>query len=847
MVVALALVAAVAAPSPVAGQTPPVPPSPTPPDRSVDGGAGPARAAVAAAALDRTDALTPRLAALTSSAMATAGPDARARALGLATTGAGSLRRAPDGAPIVEIRTEGDAALAADAVTGAGGRVLSVHPGLATVTAAVPVARLRPVADLAGVRHVREVLTPLTGTDRSARPARRVAVTSTTAAAATTCPTGVVTEGDVQLGAAAARSTWGVDGTGVRVGILSDSFDQAPFPATSAAVDVAAGDLPGPGNPCGHPTPVVVQADAASGDVADEGRAMAQIVHDLAPGAELAFATAFNGQADFAAQIRGLAAGGADVLVDDVFYLTEPMYQDGPVATAIDDVTAAGVVHLTSAGNANAVDALDRPIASYEATGGFRAVTGGPCPAALTAFGVTTCHDVDPGPGIDVTNALTVAPGGRVLLQLGWSQPLDGVTTDLDLFLVDAGGNVVASSTEGNVVSGSPSEVIDWTSGSGATTTVSVVIGRFSPSGTPRLKWVLHRGDVLAVERPVSQGGDVVGPTTTGHSNTAAAGSVAAVGYDDGRIRSYSSRGPATYCWQPARGAVPAAPISPCTTSDVDVAATDGVANSFFGPFVAGAYRFFGTSAAAPHAAGVTALARQAQPCRTPTELLAGLRTGASPVPDADADVQGSGLIDAGATITALADCGPGPTLCGTMGSGPFPDVGGTHPFCADIAWLAGEGIAGGYADGTFRPSVAVSRQAMAAFLHRAAGAPPFLPSGPPTFPDVGPTHPFYVEIEWLADTGIAGGYADGTFRAAQPVSRQAMAAFLYRAAGEPAFAPPGAPTFPDVPTSSTFFAEIEWLSAQGIAGGYADGTYRPGAAVSRQAMAAFLHRAADL
>jgi hypothetical protein len=176
----------------------------------------------------------------------------------------------------------------------------------------------------------------------------------------------------------------------------------------------------------------------------------------------------------------------------------------------------------------------------------------------------------------------------------------------------------------------------------------------------------------------------------------------------------------------------------------------------------------------------------------------------------------------------------------------PFSDVPPFHPFFDDIAWAASEGIAGGFDDGTYRPGSPVSRQAMAAFLYRIAGEPTFVPPTPPTFSDVGVSHPFRTEVEWLADAGIAGGYDGGTFRPSNPVSRQAMAAFLYRRAGEPDFTPPSPPTFPDVGVGNPFRTEVEWLVAEGIADGYQDGTFKPAGAVSRQAMAAFLHRLAS-
>jgi hypothetical protein len=176
----------------------------------------------------------------------------------------------------------------------------------------------------------------------------------------------------------------------------------------------------------------------------------------------------------------------------------------------------------------------------------------------------------------------------------------------------------------------------------------------------------------------------------------------------------------------------------------------------------------------------------------------------------------------------------------------PFPDVPASSTFFDEICWLDRMGITGGFGDGTFRPGQAVTRQSMAAFLHRLAGAPLFLPLDEGTFPDVPASSTFFTEIEWLADEEITGGFPDGDFRPGQPVTRQAMAAFLYRVAGEPPFTDPVAPTFPDVPLDHTFITEIEWLASTGVTGGFPDGTFRPSQAVSRQAMAAFMLRLAQ-
>lgn len=176
-----------------------------------------------------------------------------------------------------------------------------------------------------------------------------------------------------------------------------------------------------------------------------------------------------------------------------------------------------------------------------------------------------------------------------------------------------------------------------------------------------------------------------------------------------------------------------------------------------------------------------------------------------------------------------------------------FTDVPAESPFAAEIGWLAATGITGGYADGGFHPTAAVSRQAMAAFLYRFAGEPAFTTPATSPFTDVSTTSDFYAEICWLADRGITGGYDDGGFHPSAPVSRQAMAAFLYRFAGEPAVTPPDTSPFTDVPRSNSFYGPVTWLAGVGITGGYADGGFHPTAAVSRQAMAAFLFRYSDV
>ncbi|WP_298461907.1 amidase family protein [uncultured Cellulomonas sp.] len=173
-----------------------------------------------------------------------------------------------------------------------------------------------------------------------------------------------------------------------------------------------------------------------------------------------------------------------------------------------------------------------------------------------------------------------------------------------------------------------------------------------------------------------------------------------------------------------------------------------------------------------------------------------------------------------------------------------FVDVVAGQDFYDDIRWLADSGLSTGTTVGDevyFYPDRAMSRQAMAAFMYRYAGVVHTPAPGRQTFDDVAPGSPFFAAIEWMAAEGLATGYDGDLFGPARPVSRQAMAAFLYRLAGEPAVDGPAA--FTDVPAGSPFVDAIAWLQDTGVAEGYPDGTFGPAVPISRQAMAAFLHR----
>jgi len=234
----------------------------------------------------------------------------------------------------------------------------------------------------------------------------------------------------------------GIDGRGITVGALSDSFDTATEaigggPLTiHAADDIRSGDLPREGV-------TVLQDDPGPGST-DEGRAMLQIVHDVAPRAKECFATAEGGELNFANNIRALAdkSGpcGADVVVDDVGYFAEPFFGDGVISDAVDDVAAQGVHYFSSAGNGSDQQAYQAPlrIVAPDKPGDASNINLAGVPPALYQGGF---QDFDPGPGVDVAMDEALGfedddppnpPSGVGIFDLQWDDPNDpnGATVD---------------------------------------------------------------------------------------------------------------------------------------------------------------------------------------------------------------------------------------------------------------------------------------------------------------------------------------------------------------------------------------------------------------------------------
>ncbi|HZE86219.1 MAG TPA: hypothetical protein VE035_17990, partial [Puia sp.] len=347
--------------------------------------------------------------------------------------------------------------------------------------------------------------------------------------------TPVISQGDTAQRSYIARKKYNVNGNGVKVGVISDSYNNLG----TAKTGVLHGELPGPGNPFNFRKPVQVLKDQDSNGT-DEGRAMAEIVHDVAPGAEIAFHTASGGQAVFAQGIVNLAKRGSDVIVDDVSYFAEPFFQDGIIAQAVNQVKKKGATYFSAAGNEG--------VNSYESI--YR-----PTLVEPVGPGNGFAHNFS-GPGTPPRYAqpIYIPPGGVLIASFQWDQPsftASGVRceSDYDIYLSDIHGNIVAAGASDNIFSGDPIEVFGYFNSDPVNYTFFLTIVKFSGPDASRIKYLMYDdAQFFLTTNPIP---GILSPSLVGHAK--AEGAIAtgaawylqtpAYGVDTPVVEFYSSKG----------------------------------------------------------------------------------------------------------------------------------------------------------------------------------------------------------------------------------------------------------------------------------------------------------------
>lgn len=423
----------------------------------------------------------------------------------------------------------------------------------------------------------------------------------------------------------AVKDNYTLDGSGVRIGVLSDSVNRFNFGLPGS---IATGDLPT------MPSIQVISDSESPGFASDEGRAMMELIHDIAPGAELAFATADFGMQAFADYIRALRAAGSDIIVDDIGFFLESWYQPSVIDQAITDVVNDGAIYLSSAGNSSA-------------QGGFESLTN------WSKIGRYHYVDWDPGPQVDTKMRITLDQGGTFFMQ--WDEPYNGVVgsaqSDIDVFVYDSVyGRKFHVGVENNIKTGSPTEAFFIPAGEWDIEVV--LIDRLEGAPLPTRFRIISFGEAQISQTEYAP---LNFSSIAGHNGGEDTISVGAVPwFQPTANEDFSSTGPVTRVFN-ASGTRLASPVS---LQKPDISGIDGVNTSFFGSDIPEDNdvlpNFFGTSAAAPNVAALIALFREAAPSMTQAEVLEALQETALPMngqPVGWDEQGGFGLVEADAAI----------------------------------------------------------------------------------------------------------------------------------------------------------------------------------------------------
>jgi hypothetical protein len=412
---------------------------------------------------------------------------------------------------------------------------------------------------------------------------------------------------------------------------------------------------------------------------------MAELIHDIAPGAAISFHSTFNSRLDFAEAIDELRLCGADLLVDDTLYLEEPMFQDGLVAQAVQRAFDAGVPYFSAAGN-QALFGVDESFDDYLAED-----------EELDEPSGRDFHRF--GSGGDPYAAVTLPNGCGITAVLQWNEPFDdplgaGARIDLDLYLCEQDGGqppplppfnpqqstcqVMSQDAQGcgagspDVGFGDPLEVVSYVNNSGAAKTVYLAVdhycgdvdNNFQEDDDAHFRLATFGRDCSLADPGYDfETGIFDRAQIYGHSAAAGATAVAAVYYQEidsggttdppaGQIdvEPFASLGGELPFYFDELG--DPLPGAPQTRFKPDVASADGSNTTFFGSDIPddpdSDPNFFGSSAAVANAAAVAALVMETNPLLTSSDVQQVLEQSARDIEVAGVDpLSGHGLLDA--------------------------------------------------------------------------------------------------------------------------------------------------------------------------------------------------------
>jgi subtilase family protein len=444
----------------------------------------------------------------------------------------------------------------------------------------------------------------------------------------------VTSQGDKAHAADTARSTFGVTGAGVKIGVLSDDV-------CNLASAQASGDLP---------AVTVLSGQTGTCPGGDEGTAMLEIIHDLAPGAQLYFATAFGSITSFADNIRALRAAGCDIIVDDVGYYVESPFQDGQsgsvisptnggvVTQAVKDVAGGGTLYFSAAANSGNLN--DGTSGTWE--GDF--ADGGAATDPLAGAG--RLHSF----GGQLYNVVTDSTS---VVTLFWSDTLGGSANDYDIYVLSSNGaTIFDASTDVQNGNDDPFEILGP-----AFAGERIVITKFS--GSDRF---LHL-DTNRGELSIATAGNTHGHATTTAANTFSVAATPAQSpgpypspfNSTNDVEEFSSDGPRRIFFNGGGSAITPGNFSSTggqVLNKPDITAADGVSVTGAGSFPD---TFYGTSAAAPHAAAIAALVKSANLSLTASQITTALINSAIDIEASGFDRDsGAGIIMANTAVASV-------------------------------------------------------------------------------------------------------------------------------------------------------------------------------------------------
>ena len=490
----------------------------------------------------------------------------------------------------------------------------------------------------------------------------------------------------------AARSAYHVSGVGAKIGIISDSFN-ATLNGIQDPADVAARQGYIPSIAGGTSAVHVISDELSSTNATNEGIAMAELVHETAPGARIDFASPAHGSADpsiqdFGKAVTALQNDGCTIIVDDLYLPTEPFFQTGSVLdTAIENFVSKGGDYFTAASNDGA--------GYYESA--FK-----PIDVTLAGIGHVTAMNFSDTQTPTPFQNVTIAPDTPVDLALQWDQPFKsigatspGSNNSLGFYLLDSSGTIVAKATD-NQVGGDPVQTLSYKTpvGVGASTSYKLAITLQNGTSAPGDFRLLSNDATVTFLDQAGQpdpkagrgAGDVYGHGLLNDANTVGA---AHAGTTPPVVEPYSEYGPGEIFFDNNghRLATPQIPLNKVNFL-APAGSTTGVPG--FAPFD-------GTSAAAPVAASIAALMLQENPALTPAQITADL-SGSALAMDGAPNV-GAGLVQADKAVGLAGAQSTGPlvldtTTGQTVGAAAQPYSGPVAGLHDEYANVSGDNLA---------------------------------------------------------------------------------------------------------------------------------------------------------